>query len=59
MDDDTDQTGMADYAWDHAVFSDQVYHSIKKNCNFSDEPVTKSCNDALDQYFAVYDIIDM
>jgi len=59
MDDDTDQTGMVDYAWDHAVISDQVYNNIKKTCNFSDEPVTKACNDALDQYFAVYDIIDM
>jgi len=59
MDDDTDQTGMVDYAWDHAVISDQVYYNIKKTCNFSDEPVTKACSDALDQYFAVYDIIDM
>lgn len=59
MDDDTDQTGMVEYAWDHAVISDQVYNDIKKNCNFSQENTTKACNDAVDKYFAVYDIIDM
>lgn len=59
MDDDTDQTGMVDYAWDHAVISDRVYHDVKKSCNFSEENVTKACDDALEEYFAVYDIIDM
>lgn len=59
MDDQTDQTGMIDYAWDHAVISDRVYHDVKKNCNFSEENVTKACDDALEEYFAVYDIIDM
>ncbi|XP_042400394.1 serine carboxypeptidase-like 34 [Zingiber officinale] len=59
LDDDTDQTGMIDYAWDHAVISDQVYHDVKSNCNFSDENSTDACNAALDAYYAVYDIIDM
>lgn len=59
MDDDTDQTGMIDYAWDHAVISDRVYHNIKSNCNFSIEPATEACNNALREYFAVYHIIDM
>ncbi|XP_008796482.1 serine carboxypeptidase-like 34 isoform X1 [Phoenix dactylifera] len=64
LDDDTDQTGMIDYAWDHAVISDQVYHDVKMSCNFSEVPVigsppTKACNDALNEYFAVYNIIDM
>lgn len=59
MDDDTDQTGMIDYAWDHAVISDQVYHTVKKTCNFSKEPVGNACNAALELYFAVYNIIDM
>ncbi|RWW81301.1 hypothetical protein BHE74_00010322 [Ensete ventricosum] len=54
-----DQTGMVDYAWDHAVISDRVYHDVKKSCNFSEENVTKACDDALEEYFAVYDIIDM
>ncbi|XP_042404202.1 serine carboxypeptidase-like 34 [Zingiber officinale] len=59
LDDDTDQTGMIDYAWDHAVISDQVYHDVKSNCNFTDENSTDACNAALDAYYAVYDIIDM
>ncbi|XP_042492135.1 serine carboxypeptidase-like 34 isoform X1 [Macadamia integrifolia] len=59
LDDDTDQTGMIDYAWDHAVISDRVYNDIKQNCNFSVEELTKKCNDALNEYFDVYNIIDM
>ncbi|KAH0462893.1 hypothetical protein IEQ34_007475 [Dendrobium chrysotoxum] len=59
MDDETDQTGMIDYAWDHAVISDQVYRDIKKTCNFSIEHDNDSCSAALDRYFQVYNIIDM
>lgn len=59
LDDDTDQTGMIDYAWDHAVISDRVYKDVKTKCNFSIEPATAACNSALSEYFAVYRIIDM
>ncbi|XWS39587.1 hypothetical protein CRYUN_Cryun18bG0068100 [Craigia yunnanensis] len=57
LDDETDQTGMVDYAWDHAVISDRVYDNIKIKCNFS-QP-TQDCNEALSEYFEVYSIIDM
>ena len=59
MDDETDQIGMVDYAWDHAVISDRVYHNIKIKCNFSSEQPTPDCNEALFYYFEVYRIIDM
>ncbi|KAM7484837.1 hypothetical protein LguiA_000846 [Lonicera macranthoides] len=59
MDDETDQTGMIDYAWDHAVISDRVYHDVKSQCNFSDEHQSKDCDKALNEYFDVYEIIDM
>ncbi|CAI9097013.1 OLC1v1033297C1 [Oldenlandia corymbosa var. corymbosa] len=59
MDDETDQKGMIDYAYDHAVISDHLYEEIKKECNFSLEHPSKACNDALDKYFDVYKIIDM
>lgn len=59
MDDETDQAGMIDYAWDHAVISDRVYRDVKARCNFSTENVTDACNAALDAYFAVYRLIDM
>lgn len=59
MDDDTDQKGMIDYAWDHAVISDQLYQSIKKKCNFSIDNNNDSCNVEMARYFQVYKIIDM
>uniref|UniRef100_A0A0E0K2R2 carboxypeptidase D n=1 Tax=Oryza punctata TaxID=4537 RepID=A0A0E0K2R2_ORYPU len=59
MDDETDQTGMIEYAWDHAVISDRVYADVKKYCNFSMENVTDACDSALTEYFAVYRLIDM
>ncbi|KAH7521191.1 hypothetical protein FEM48_Zijuj07G0007200 [Ziziphus jujuba var. spinosa] len=59
LDDETDQKGMIDYAWDHAVISDKLYDGIKKNCNFSEVQPSHECNELLDDYFDVYDIIDM
>lgn len=59
MDDETDTKGMIDYAWDHAVISDELYHAIKINCNFSQVNYSNTCNKLLDDYYAVYDIIDM
>ncbi|KGN45085.1 serine carboxypeptidase-like 34 [Cucumis sativus] len=59
LDDETDQRGMIDYAWDHAVISDKLYKEIKTNCNFSNPAPSNSCDASLDKYFAVYDIIDM
>ncbi|KAG5531639.1 hypothetical protein RHGRI_026307 [Rhododendron griersonianum] len=59
MDDETDQTGMVEYAWDHAVISDRVYNDIKSQCNFSLQNPSNGCNLALNEYFDVYQIIDM
>ncbi|KAL9682298.1 hypothetical protein QQ045_014093 [Rhodiola kirilowii] len=59
LDDEADQKGMIDYAWHHAVISDGLYNDIKTTCNFSEEHTSNECNLALNQYFAVYDIIDM
>ncbi|XP_015063780.1 serine carboxypeptidase-like 34 [Solanum pennellii] len=59
IDDETDQKGMIDYAWDHAVISDHLYDSIKRVCNFSLKPVGDDCDNLLNQYFAVYKILDM
>lgn len=59
LDDETDQKGMIDYAWDHAVISDGVYDNVKSTCNFSIENTTKACDKALNDYFDVYKIIDM
>ncbi|PIN25107.1 Serine carboxypeptidases (lysosomal cathepsin A) [Handroanthus impetiginosus] len=59
LDDETDQKGMIDYAWDHAVISDTLYAEINQKCNFKNANVSDDCNRALDKYFDVYDIIDM
>ncbi|MBA0601573.1 hypothetical protein Gorai_004747, partial [Gossypium raimondii] len=50
---------MVDYAWDHAVISDGVYSNIKIKCNFSTPNTTNGCNEAMQAYFDVYNIIDM
>ncbi|RDX64999.1 Serine carboxypeptidase-like 34, partial [Mucuna pruriens] len=59
LDDETDQKGMIDYAWDHAVISDGLYHNITRTCNFSLPSQTHACNVELSKYFDVYNIIDM
>uniref|UniRef100_A0A803MNX4 Uncharacterized protein n=1 Tax=Chenopodium quinoa TaxID=63459 RepID=A0A803MNX4_CHEQI len=59
LDDETDQKGMVEYAWDHAVISDRVYNDLKKNCDFSKKNLTTECNNALTQYFADYRLIDI
>ncbi|KAM7263591.1 hypothetical protein ACFE04_001274 [Oxalis oulophora] len=59
MDDETDQRGMLDYAWDHAVISDRVYKNAKRACNFSSSKLSHGCNKALEKYYDVYNIIDM
>ncbi|KAK9106321.1 hypothetical protein Syun_022332 [Stephania yunnanensis] len=59
MDYYTDQNGMFDYAWGHAVISDGVYKSIKANCDFSKENQNTQCYDAIEKYYDVYHIIDM
>ncbi|TKY67756.1 Serine carboxypeptidase 34 [Spatholobus suberectus] len=59
LDDETDQKGMIDYAWDHAVISDGLYHNITTICNFSLPNQKSDCNVELNKYFNVYKIIDM
>ncbi|KAL3591715.1 hypothetical protein D5086_010355 [Populus alba] len=57
LDDETDQKGTIDYAWDHATISDGVYNSIKKNCDFISN-LTEECWDSLLKYYNVYKIIN-
>ncbi|KAJ4849421.1 Serine carboxypeptidase-like 34 [Turnera subulata] len=59
LDDETDQKGMIDYAWDHAVISDGLYREIKRKCNFSESHLSDECDNAMDKYYSVYRIIDM
>ncbi|KAK2635725.1 hypothetical protein Ddye_030517 [Dipteronia dyeriana] len=59
MDFETDQDGMIDYAWGHAVISDGVYRDIKQYCNFSRQNQTQNCFQALTKYYQLFDLIDM
>ncbi|KAJ0238121.1 Serine carboxypeptidase-like 34 [Hirschfeldia incana] len=59
LDDETDQKGMIDYAYDHAVISDGLYKRVNEHCDFRLEHVSKECDGALDEYFDVYKILDM
>lgn len=59
LDDETDQKGLIDYAWHHAVISDSLYQQLKVECNFTRKNLSEGCNHAVDKYFEVYKIIDM
>ncbi|KAG9141881.1 hypothetical protein Leryth_009265 [Lithospermum erythrorhizon] len=59
LDDETDQKGMIDYAYDHAVISDKLYDDIKLHCDFSTNNLSNLCIENINKYFQVYRIIDM
>ncbi|CAO2814051.1 unnamed protein product [Amaranthus hypochondriacus] len=59
LDDDTDQRGMLEYAWNHAIISDRVYNDVNNNCEFTKKNLSSSCNKALTQYFNEYRLIDI
>lgn len=60
LDKESDNTGRIEYAWDHAVISDELLWEIKEKCNFSEEKSgTKECDEAMEEYMSVYRIIDM
>lgn len=55
----TDQDGMVDYAWSHAVISDQLYHSLNRECDFKMGNQTNSCSLAVKLFLQAYSDIDM
>lgn len=56
-----DWQGLVDYAWSHAVVSDETYSTIKRSCNFSsDDPWSNDyCSKAVDEVFKQYEAIDI
>ncbi|XP_077247118.1 serine carboxypeptidase-like 35 [Tasmannia lanceolata] len=59
INDETDQMGMIEYAWSHAIISDQLYHSINKECNFKSGNQTIHCNSAIRGFLQAYSDIDI
>ncbi|XP_057739537.1 serine carboxypeptidase-like 31 [Arachis stenosperma] len=57
--DPEDLLGQVDYAWSHAVISDETYKTIRRSCNFSDPYKNKDCGDGLDELYKQYDQIDI
>ncbi|XP_042486185.1 serine carboxypeptidase-like 31 isoform X2 [Macadamia integrifolia] len=56
-----DWRGMVDYAWSHAVISDETHKIIKESCNFDkgDPWSNDSCSQAVDELLNQYKEIDI
>jgi serine carboxypeptidase-like clade II len=50
---------LTEYAWSHAVVSDEVYERIKKVCNFKVSNWTDDCDKAMSIVFGQYREIDI
>jgi hypothetical protein len=59
MDGDTDLVGIFDSAWHHAIISDELYGDVQKNCDFSLVELSPECSADVDQYTALYRVIDI
>lgn len=59
LNDETDQVGMVDFAWSHAIISDQLHRRVKRQCDFSSENQTIRCNYALSTFLQAYSDIDI
>lgn len=58
-DDYYDTKGLLEYAWSHAVISDQLYEKAKQMCDFKSFFWSNECNSAMSQVFAQYEEIDI
>lgn len=58
-DDYYDDKGLLEYAWSHAVISDQEYEKAKQVCNFKLSDWTSECNAAMAVVFTKYNEIDI
>ena len=59
--DAADWMGLVDYAWSHAVISDETYNIIVNSCNFTSNDTwsNKDCSAAVDELFKQYKEIDI
>ncbi|CAN8245078.1 unnamed protein product [Cochlearia groenlandica] len=55
-----DWIGWVDYAWSHAVISDETYGTIKRSCNFTSTTTweVQECKDGIDEILKQYKEID-
>ncbi|KAL5721505.1 Serine carboxypeptidase-like 35 [Ranunculus cassubicifolius] len=59
INDDTDSLGFIEYAWSHAIISDQLYHSIISNCDFNKDNQTSNCSLSVRNFYKAYQDIDI
>ncbi|XP_072985736.1 serine carboxypeptidase-like 35 [Typha latifolia] len=64
LNDETDQLGMVEYAWSHAIISDELYSAVRKECDsFKEEEEggkpSKACSPAVKAFLQAYDDIDI
>ncbi|TQD90408.1 hypothetical protein C1H46_024045 [Malus baccata] len=56
----TDNSGMFDYAWSHAIISDTLYDNLVKKCDVvHDDNQTEECNDHIRAFLQNYSQIDI
>ncbi|XP_010505106.1 PREDICTED: serine carboxypeptidase-like 33 [Camelina sativa] len=58
-DDEYDNKGILEYAWSHAVISDNLYDSAKRSCDFKSSNWSEPCNVAMSTVFRKYKEIDI
>ncbi|XP_022994394.1 serine carboxypeptidase-like 31 isoform X2 [Cucurbita maxima] len=53
--------GMVDYAWSHAVISDETHKIIRESCDFNSNDTwsNNTCSDAVDELLSQYKEIDI
>ncbi|XP_010024821.2 serine carboxypeptidase-like 33 [Eucalyptus grandis] len=49
-----DYKAVLEYAWSHAVISDQLYHKCKRACNFTVSDWSDECNEGMNTVFTTY-----
>ncbi|KAF0893441.1 hypothetical protein E2562_025238 [Oryza meyeriana var. granulata] len=64
LNDATDQMGMVEYAWSHAIISDELYSAVRRECDsFKEEEdggkPGKGCSPAVRAFLRAYDDIDI
>ena len=59
LNDETDNIGMIDYAWSHAIISDQLHHGIIKECDFTKENQTRDCKFKFRGFLEAFSDIDI
>ena len=64
LNDATDQLGMVEYAWSHAIISDELYSAVRRECDSFKEEADggrpgKGCSPALRVFLGAYDDIDI